>query len=156
MIHENLLWIGTGGASFHLFRLSSPTIPDEKIQKLVKLRERYTSRFEEKLSQSSVRARPESTDEGLVNEKNLVMTISPGEHTDKHLREGSDKNASENPPSRLSRRAFGKTFYRQIRREMPQELRRDGLYKLDHLWSGIVSDDGKEAAKVTAIKPIIR
>ena len=159
MVHEDSVWIGTGSASFHTFKISSTVSgkPGEQKRQLEKLKQSNTSQFERRVSQSMVVK--DNGDEGLVSEKkSLLMTVTPGEDLrDPEKDTPLDPMVVNSLPSshrQLSRKAFGRTFYRQIRREMQLEAKREGLYQLEHTWSGCLND--KECPKVTTIKPIIR
>lgn len=154
MIFEEYLWVGTGNSLLHVFKLSSTaTTPGECIQQLAKQNERSSDHREQKARSMSVRS---NMDEGLVSEKNLLMTISPGEYKERKINQAEDSFPREDTPNRFKKRAFGKTFYRQIHREKTLDVKRDGVYKVEHLWTGCVKHTEKECMKVTAIKPIVR
>ena len=159
MVNKDTLWIGTGSASFHTFKICSTTSkPDEQKRQLEKLKQKSVGRFERTVSQSLIiRGRNSETDEGLVNEPDLTRTIGPAAQRSKL----DDNSAEENQDRRnsdrlLNRQAFGRTFYRRIRRDNPSitDLKRDGLYELKHLWSDDIDHGEKECPKVTTVKPI--
>ncbi len=159
MVNTDTLWIGTGSASFHTFKICSTTSkPGEQKQQLEKLKQRSAGQFERTASQSLVvRGRNLETDEGLVNEPDLTMTMGPvAQRSELGAEEGQDRRTSQTNARLLKRQAFGRTFYRRIRRDNPSttDLKRDGLYELKHVWSGDIDHGEKESPKVTTVKPI--
>ena len=126
---DDLLWIGTGNASIHIFSINSiVTCPEDSIVQIARQSHVIDSAQVEK----SLQARPVS-DEGLVS-----MTTPTDDHTQ---------------PVSYRKKNFGKTFRRQIKREaMINES--EPVYELYHLSSSRVLPDSQECSRVTILKPI--
>ena len=162
MIFKDIVWVGTGDASFHVFKLSSTIdMPEEQARHIAKLKQRS---IERETSQHCVLPKGDlKNDEGLVNERqrqmSSVMRASKGELQQTSKRQQEKQGEIDNEAdgsSRLRRREFGKTFYRRIRKDATNlDLKRDEMYQLGHLWSGHLNHDEKDCPKVTTIKPII-
>ena len=160
MTFKDIIWIGTGSASFHVFKLSSTVaMPEEQAKQIARLKElRNSGHFERKTSQYNNLPRGDlSNDEGLLNERKVLLTTTSNDQlqTSNCRHETEDEGELNNTPSRLKRREFGKTFYRRIRKDAGIVDLKDGLYQLGHLWSRRLDHDVKECPKITTIKPII-
>ena len=108
-----------------------------------------TKQFTESLDQSIQITK--HNDEGLVGGERGVLTLtssSPIHHVDKN-----STDSHENSP-KLKRHAFGKTFRHQLKREISQDFKRDGIYQLHHLTSSRLLPKGQECSRVTILKPI--
>ena len=149
---EDVLWIGTGNATFHLFKLSSSVAkPNEQIKQIVRSSKRVTDSMKDAWKQ-----RRDSDDEGLIGGRGRSLTPPPDKfqvESDKQIKQEQSLPSDGGGYRWTRKRSFGRTF-RMHKRKESHDQKDEAVYKLEHMWSCEAPYEGKECLKVTTVKPI--
>ena len=145
---DNQLWVGTGSASVHIFSVSSRVAdPEDSIMQLAQ----YSK--EDPVSKSLCAYVHPSDQEGLVGGEIERELPSPTQIPDRSFTE----HHRQQYPYRFHRKnAFGRTFHREIRREMSIEKRKEQeVYQLSHVTSSeVLLAEPSDSPRVIGICPI--
>lgn len=141
---DNILWVGTGNASIHVFKLSSAySEPSERVQQIAQASKKDPT---EELNYS---LRVIQDDVGLLGKRkeSFTLPVRRSVKTTTHVETNVKKR-------REDRRMFGEGFQKRSRQEYLQELKNEGVYEMEHLWSSKIYPGSQECLRVTVMKQI--
>ena len=133
---NDMVWIGTGNGSIHLFRLiSTCPKPSERVQQIARLLKK-----DDTSGGMDHSLRVSLDDEGLVNKRKESFTAP----TRRYIKTA---NARQDQ--------FGEVLRKRNRQEIHQDrFNKENVYKMEHLWSSKIYPDVQECLKITVLKPI--